>query len=308
MKKISIVTPTFNEEDNVELIIKEVHSIMKRLNFNYEHIIIDNNSNDRTQEIVKNIAKDNFNVKAIFNLRNFGWARSTFYGITQATGDAVILLAADFQDPPYLIEQFISSWEKGYKIVLGKKNKVEEKGLIKLARIFYYKLIKKISETNLTEDTIGFGLYDKLVIKELKTINDSNPYLRGLITEIGYPIHLLDYFQPIRKRGVSKVKLLEMYDIAINGIIKHSKLPLRFFTIIGFITSIFSIIFALIYFFYKILYWNEFTLGIAPIVIGLFALGSVNIFLLGLIGEYVLSILNQVRNIPIVYEKERINF
>ena len=144
MKKVSIVTPTFNEEDNIELIIKEVQSIMKRLNFDYEHIIIDNNSNDRTQEIVKNIAKDNFNIKAIFNLRNFGWARSTFYGITQASGDAVILLAADFQDPPYLIEQFISSWEKGYKIVLGKKNKVEEKGLIKLARIFYYKLIKKI--------------------------------------------------------------------------------------------------------------------------------------------------------------------
>jgi hypothetical protein len=221
---------------------------------------------------------------------------------------AVILISADFQDPISLIPEFINLWKQNNKIVLGKKISSEENILKFQIRKLFYKLINFLSEEKLTENTIGFGLYDQSVLRDLKKINDPYPYFRGLIAELGYQIKLIEYHQPLRKFGVSKMNMLSLYDIAITGIVKHSKLPLRIMTILGFVASFFSLIISLGYLIYKILFWNTFVAGVAPLVVGLFALGFLNIFILGLIGEYVLGILIHVRNIPHVFEKERINF
>ena len=320
MRKIIIVTPTFNEELNISNFILEVEKIMLSISVDYEHLIIDNSSTDKTQLIIKEIAEKKKNLKAIFNLKNFGWVRSTYHALIESSqlfnykdkqdnvDFAVILISADFQDPINLIPEFINLWKQNNKIVLGKKISSEENILKFQIRKIFYKLINFLSEQKLTENTIGFGLYDQSVLRDLKKINDPYPYFRGLIAELGYQIKLIEYHQPVRKFGVSKMNMLSLYDIAITGIVKHSKLPLRIMTILGFVASFFSLIISLGYLIYKILFWNTFVAGVAPLVVGLFALGFLNIFILGLIGEYVLGILIHVRNIPHVFEKERINF
>lgn len=309
MKKISIITPVFNEEDNIIELIDKVKSFLSSINnIIYEHIFIDNCSTDRSVQILRNVASDNKNIKVILNSKNFGYARSSFYGILQASGDAVILMSADLQDPPYLLKDFIKSWQNGKKIVLAQKRRTSESFLIKNARKIFYRLIKKISDTKLTIDTIGFGIFDRSIINEIRKINDPYPYFRGLITEISEEIHLVQYDQPVRKKGITKFKFLDMYDLAITGIVKHSKIPIRIFVLFGFFLSIFSLIIGVIYFVYKILNWDSFATGVAPLLIGFFILGSLQLFLLGLIGEYIISINSQVRNIPLVFEKERINF
>jgi glycosyltransferase involved in cell wall biosynthesis len=308
-KLISIVTPTFNEEQNIKLLCDEIRIKMSTYaNLDYEHIIIDNDSTDDTQKILRDCAKDDKKIKLIFNRRNFGWVRSFYHGLLQANGNAVIMLASDFQDPLELIDQYIKKWQNGSHIVLSKKVDSDENFLMKIIRKSFYKFLAKISQTKLTLNTTGYGLFSDKVVQELKKINDPYPYFRGLITELGFKIDFAEFYQPARTRGISKMKFNDLYDIAILGIVKHSKFPLRFITILGFVTSILSMLIAIIYFIAKLIFWESFSAGVAPLVIGIFGVGSLQIFLLGLIGEYVGTILTQSRNLPLVFEKERINF
>ena len=308
MTKISIVTPTFNEEDNIQKLCSSIKIEMEKLNMDYEHIVIDNCSTDKTIEKLKIICSKDQNVKAIINVRNFGHIKSPFHGILQSSGDACILMASDFQDPMELISMYIKKWQSGSKIVLGKKISSEENSLMFSIRKFFYKFLNKISETKLTENTTGSGIFDKSVINQLKKINDPYPYLRGLLNELSEEISVVEFDQPKRLSGKTKNNIFTLYDIGMLGIIKHSRAPLRLVTFLGFILSFFSLLTALIYFFYKLIFWNSFDVGIAPLVIGIFGFASIQILLLGIIGEYVGILLIHIRNLPLVQEKERINF
>jgi len=308
MTKISIVTPTFNEEENIQKICSGIKSEMEKLNINYEHIVIDNCSTDKTIENLKEICSRDKNVKVIINAKNFGHIKSPYYGILQSSGDACILMASDFQDPLELIPTYIQRWKSGAKIVLGKKTSSEENTFIFSLRKFFYKFLNKISETKLTENTTGSGIFDKSVINQLKNINDPYPYLRGLLSELSEEICIVEFNQPRRLLGKTKNNIFTLYDIGILGIIKHSRAPLRLVTFLGFVLSFFSLLTALIYFIYKLFFWSSFDLGIAPLVIGIFGFASIQILLLGIIGEYVGILLIHLRNLPLVIEKERINF
>ena len=309
MKKlISIVTPTFNEELNIERLCKSVSNEMSNLNYDYEHIIIDNNSTDKTIMILRKIASNDGKIKVILNTRNFGHLKSPVHGLLQSSGAAVILMSADFQDPPEMISKYIAEWENGYEVVLGQKDTSEENFFKHFTKKIFYKFIQLISEVPLMVNTTGAGIFDKKIIQQIKTINDPYPYFRGLLSEITSNIKLIKFHQPSRSEGKTKNNFYSLYDIGILGIIKHSKIPLRIMTFIGFCTSLMSIFVALYYLVKKILYWQSFDLGTAPLVIGLFLIASVQIFLLGFIGEYVMNILLQTRKLPLVIEKERINF
>ena len=251
MTKISIVTPTFNEEDNIQKLCSSIKIEMEKLNMDYEHIVIDNCSTDKTIEKLKIICSKDQNVKAIINVRNFGHIKSPFHGILQSSGDACILMASDFQDPMELISMYIKKWQSGSKIVLGKKISSEENSLMFSIRKFFYKFLNKISETKLTENTTGSGIFDKSVINQLKKINDPYPYLRGLLNELSEEISVVEFDQPKRLSGKTKNNIFTLYDIGMLGIIKHSRAPLRLVTFLGFILSFFSLLTALIYFFYK---------------------------------------------------------
>tara|TARA_B110001452_G_C15220104_1_gene422959 strand:+ start:513 stop:1439 length:927 start_codon:yes stop_codon:yes gene_type:complete len=308
MTKISIVTPTFNEEDNIQKLCSSIKIEMEKLNMDYEHIVIDNCSTDKTIEKLKIICSKDQNVKAIINVRNFGHIKSPFHGILQSSGDACILMASDFQDPMELISMYIKKWQSGSKIVLGKKISSEENSLMFSIRKFFYKFLNKISETKLTENTTGSGIFDKSVINQLKKINDPYPYLRGLLNELSEEISVVEFDQPKRLSGKTKNNIFTLYDIGMLGIIKHSRAPLRLVTFLGFILSFFSLLTAFTYFVYKLIFWNSFDVGIAPLVIGIFGFASIQILLLGIIGEYVGILLIHLRNLPLVIEKERINF
>ena len=308
MEKISIVTPTFNEEENIEKLCLGIKVEMEKLKIDYEHIVIDNCSTDKTINVLKSICTKDKNVKVIVNTKNFGHIKSPFYGILQSSGDACILMASDFQDPLELISKYIQKWKSGSKIVLGKKISSEENSLIFSVRKIFYKFLNKISETKLTENTTGSGIFDKSIINQLRNISDPYPYLRGLLNELGVEIDIVEFNQPKRKLGKTKNNIFTLYDIGMLGIIKHSRAPLRFVTFLGFLLSFFSLLTALIYFIYKLVFWNSFEVGIAPLVIGIFGFASVQVLLLGIIGEYVGILLIHVRNLPLVIEKERINF
>ena len=308
MSKISIVTPTFNEEENIQKLCLGIKDSMKNLNINYEHIVIDNCSTDKTIANLKKICSTDKNVKVIINTKNFGHIKSPFHGILQSTGDACILMASDFQDPLDLIPKYIKKWQSGSKIVLGKKITSEENSLIFSMRKFFYKFLNKISETKLTENTTGSGIFDKSIINKLKNIKDPYPYLRGLLSELGEEISVVEFNQPKRLSGITKNNIFTLYDIGMLGIIKHSRAPLRFVTFLGFVLSFFSLLTALVYFIYKLIFWNTFDLGIAPLIIGIFGFASIQVLLLGIIGEYVGILLIHIRNLPLVQEKERINF
>ena len=308
MKKISILTPTFNEAENIKELYENIKQEMSKLNYEYEHIVIDNDSNDGTVEILKDLCVNDKNLKVILNNKNYGHTKSPYYGILQTSGDATILMCSDFQDPPELIPKYVKLWEQGNKVILSQKEKTHENFVIKNLRIFYYKILSKISYSDLTINTTGSGLFDSTVISNLKKIEDPTPYLRGLLTEIEGNIKLLKYEQPRRKKGKSKNNFFSLLDLAMIALVKHSKFPLRLMTATGFAISIISIFVSMIFFFYKLLFWNSFNLGIAPIVIGLFFFSGFQIFLLGLVGEYISVILSHVRKLPLVTEKERINF
>ena len=311
MKKIiSIVTPTYNEELNIKKLVKEIGDIMISLKpkYDYEHIIIDNNSKDNTQKVLKEIAKTNNKIKVIFNNRNFGQIRSAFYGIIQASGDSVIFMNSDFQDPVDLIPKYIKSWEKGNLITMGQKISTNESIIMKNIRNVYHKILNNISKVNMPLYTTGSGIYDKKVIEFFKSVKDPYPYIRGLAAEMEEDIKLIQFKQPKRLYGKSTNNFFTLYDIAMLAITKHSTFPLRIMIFLGFIFSLISFFIATIYFIYKIIYWDSFDIGIGPIIIGMFGFFSITIMLIGLIGEYILLILSFSQNLPLVIEKERINF
>ena len=309
MKLISVVSPCYNEQENVAILYEQVKQQFELLpNYQYEHIFIDNCSTDNTVNILKEIAQKDKNVKIIINSRNFGHIRSPYYGMLQAKGDAVISLVSDLQDPPELIPELIQKWEEGYKIVCGVKKTSEENFLFFRLRRMYYGLVTKLSEVPLIKNFTGFGLYDQVVISQLREVKDNYPYFRGLICEIGFEKALIEYNQPVRKRGITKNNFFTLYDIAMLGITSHSKLPLRLATMSGFITAFLSLIAAIVYLILKIINWYSMPMGQAPLVIGLFFFASVQLIFIGIIGEYIGNIHTHVMNRPLVVEKERINF
>ena len=307
-KKISIVTPTFNEELNIEKLCIEIALEMKKLNYDYEHIVIDNLSTDSTVEILEKITKTDKNLKVIINSRNFGHIRSPIHGLLQANGDAAILMSADFQDPIDLISKYIKEWENGHLVVMGQKTTSDESKFKHYFKKLYYKFINAISEVPLLMDTTGAGLFDRKVIEVLRGVNDPYPYFRGLVSEVTNDVKLLPFHQPKRNKGSTKNNFYTLYDLGIVGIIKHSKIPLRIITFVGLVASFISLLISIIFLFRKLFNWNSFDVGIAPLIIGVFLIGSIQIFLLGFIGEYVMNILYHSRNMPLVIEKKRINF
>lgn len=309
MKLISVVTPCYNEGENVRELYERVKKVMSSLaEYRYEHIFIDNASIDRTVDILRKIIEHDRNVKVIINARNFGHIRSPYHALLQAKGDAVISIVADLQDPPEMIVNFIKKWEEGYKIAIGVKEKSEESPIFFAIRRLYYNVIGKLSETKLIKNFTGFGLYDQKIIEILRQIDDPYPYFRGLICDIGYERAEIPYVQPVRRRGFTKNNFYTLYDMAMLGITNHSKMPLRLATMTGFALAFFSLLVAFGYFFYKLIFWNSFSVGIAPLVIGLFFFGAIQLFFIGIIGEYIGSIYTQVLKRPLVVEKERINF
>jgi polyisoprenyl-phosphate glycosyltransferase len=309
MKHISIVTPCYNEEENVERLYSIVKVIFSKLKgYTFEHIFIDNASIDGTQEMLKKMADEDSKVKVIINSRNFGHIRSPYYGMLQANGDAVIMMAADFQDPPEMIPQFLKHWEAGYKIAIGVKNKSKEFPIMFLVRKIYYKLINKLADISMFENFTGFGLFDRKIVQILRAISDPYPYLRGMIAELGFDVAKVEFTQPRRERGITKNNFYTLYDIALLGITNHSKIPLRIAAFLGFLLSVGSLLVAMGYFVAKLVFWNHFSVGIAPLIIALFFFSSVQLFFIGIIGEYLGSIHTQVLNRPLVIEKERINF
>lgn len=308
MKLISVVTPCYNEEENVEEVYRRVKDVFKKLKkYRYEHLFIDNASTDSTLAKLRALVHNDKNVKVIVNARNFGPVRSPNYGLLQAGGDAAVLLVADLQDPPEMIAEMIRKWEEGYKIVVAVKKESGESRLMFTIRKMYYSVVTRLSETELIKNFTGFGLYDKRVIAILRTINDPYPYFRGLICDIGFERATLEYIQPARHKGFTKINLYTLYDVAMLGITNHSKVPLRLAAMLGFLFAVLSLIVAVGYLVYKLLLWNEFSLGIAPLVIGFFFFSSLQLFFIGIIGEYIGSIHTQVMRRPMVVEKERIN-
>lgn len=309
MKKISIVTACYNEEENVAALVEAVREEFKKLpEYDYEHIFIDNCSVDNTVPILKSICQKDKRVKVIINSRNFGHIRSPFYGLLEADGDAVMSLVADFQDPPELIKDFIEKWEEGYKIVVGvKKKSMERKGVFALRKI-YYRMVRKMAEVDLIDSFTGFGLYDEKIIEVLRQIEDPYPYFRGLICEIGFEKAFIEYEQPKRKKGKTKNNFISLFDMAMTGFTSTSKVPMRIATLSGFVMSLLSLIVMLIYLVLKLVKWYTFEAGTAPILIGVFFFASVQLFFIGVIGEYIAAINTRVIKRPLVIEKERINF
>jgi glycosyltransferase involved in cell wall biosynthesis len=310
MKKISIVSPCYNEEKNLQAVYSEVKAQFE-LNlkeYDYEHIFIDNCSTDSSPIILRELAANDKRVKVIFNSRNFGHIRSPVYGLYQATGDAVLLLVSDLQDPPTLIPEFVKRWEAGSEIVVGVKKESEESAVMFAIRGLYYNIINKISETKLVKNYTGFGLYDKKIIAILKSFDDPYPYLRGLIFKIGFKVDQIEYVQPKRKRGVTSNNFYTLYDMAMLGICTHSKVPLRVFTISGFTLATLSLLTSIIYLILKLIMWNSFQLGMAPLIIGVFFFASVQLFSIGIIGEYIGVLLTKIVKEPLAIERERINF
>jgi len=309
MTYVSIVTPCFNEESNLEELHERIRHVMSGLKkYKYEHIIIDNASTDQSVVVLRQIAKKDKHVKIIINTRNFGHIRSPYHAILQAKGDIVIALASDLQDPPERIPDFISKWEDGHKVVVGVKKQSEEPGMFYFLRTIYYRGLRMLSDVPLIENFTGFGLYDRTVLDVIREINDPYPYFRGLIADLGFERAEIIFNQPRRKRGISKNNFYTLYDLAMLGITNYTKIPLRLATMFGFLSALVSFFIGFVYLIYKFIFWYEFSLGSAPLVIGLFFLGSIQLMFLGIVGEYIGAIYTQVMHRPLVIEKERINF
>lgn len=309
MKKISVVTGCYNELDNVEELVEQVRAEFEKMpQYEFEHIFIDNNSTDGTQDKLRALAAKYDNIKCIFNVRNFGHIRSPYHGLLQAKGDAVISIVADLQDPPSKIPDFLEKWEAGYKVVVGVKPTSDEGRLMFWLRKFYYRLVTKIADVELIRNFTGFGLYDQCVLEQLRKLDEPYPYFRGLISELGYEVCQLEYHQPVRQHGKTKNNFYTNFDMAMLGITSHSKVPLRLATIGGFFLGAVSFVIALIYLFYKLIFWNHFELGMAPVIIGLFFFCGVQLFFIGLVGEYISTIFTKVQNRPLVIERERVGF
>ncbi len=310
MKTISIVTCCFNEEENILEFHRQLVEVMDDLKdrYAYEIIIADNNSSDSTPKILRDLAENDKNVKVIFNSRNFGPDRSGYNALMQASGDAVVALASDLQNPPGMIKQFIEKWEQGYKVVITVKTGSKEPFLFFLLRTIYYKTLAGLSNVNLYTHFTGFGLYDRQVIDILRNLQDPYPYFRGLIADIGFKPAIIEFVQPPRLHGKTKSNFQYLYEEAMLGLTSYTKVPLRLATIIGFIAAGVSFFIGLFYLVYKLLFWSSFTVGTAPVTIGLFFFASVQLIFLGLLGEYISMIYIHVLKRPLVFEKERLNF
>ena len=309
MKLISVISGCYNEEENIEEFSRRVCDVLENSgNHNYELILVDNASTDATQIKIKTIAAQNPKIKAIFNARNFGHIRSGYHALLQSSGDAAICIASDLQDPPEMIPQLIEEWKKGAKAVVCVKESSDESPLFFAIRRAYYALIGKLSETQLIQNFTGFGLYDRAIVDYCRKVADPYPYFRGQISEIGLPIKEIPYRQPQRKRGITKNNFFTLYDLAMLGITNHSKVPLRLAAMLGFAMALGSLCVALGYLICKLLFWYSFPVGTAPLMIGLFFFASVQLFFIGILGEYIGAIHTQVLNRPLVVEKERINF
>ena len=308
-KLISVVTPCFNEEGNVEELHRRIAAQFDKLpDYDFEHIYIDNASTDGTAAAIRRLASADFRIKAIFNTRNFGHIRSPIHAILQAKGNAVVSMASDLQDPPELIPEFVRQWEAGFKVGAGVKPRSKETPLMFALRKLYYATIGRIADVQLIPNFTGFGLYDREVIELVRRIDDPYPYFRGMIADLGFDHAEVPFEQPLRRRGVTKNNFYSLYDIAMLGITGHSKIPIRLATITGFVLSALSLLVAIAYLIYKLLYWNQFPLGVAPVLIGFFFFASVQLFLIGILGEYIANIHTQVQKRPLVVERERINF
>lgn len=309
MKKISIVSPCYNEEENLPELYRRINDVMStHPEYDYEIIWADNASTDGSRALIRKMCAEDKRLKAILNAGNFGQIRSPYNALLAASGDAVVFLCADLQEPPELIHDFIREWEHGAKIVCGVKPKSKESRVMFFLRRCYYKLIKAMSETPQIENFTGFGLFDRCVMDALKKFHEPYPYIRGLIAEVGYSRVEVPYEQQARLHGKTKNNLFTLYDYAMTGFVNHTKLPLRLATFIGFALAGLSLLAALIYFIYKLVYWNDFAVGLAPLVIGLFFFSSVQLIFIGVIGEYIGAIWTQVKNKPLAIEEERINF
>ena len=308
-KTISIVTHCYNEEDNVLNLYRTVRSIMAGYpQYDYEHVFIDNHSVDGTVDVLKSIAAEDTNLRIIVNARNFGHIRSPIHGLYQCRGDVIIGLASDFQEPPALIPQMIAAWEEGYLMVLCVKRSSGENGFVYWLRRQYYKTVERLSSVETIQNYTGFGLYDRRVIDIIKQFNDPYPYFRGIIAEISLPNKRLYFDQPARKRGITKNNFYTLYDIAMLGVISTSKVPLRLATFAGFGGAALSFFIAFIYLVLKLVYWKTFSVGVAPMLIGLFFIMSIQLVFMGIIGEYIGAIYTKVQQRPFAIEQERVNF
>lgn len=310
MEKVSIVIPTFNEEENVQLITEAViHEIDGNLpEYDYEILIIDNNSTDNTQQLIRKLCKGNKKIKAIFNEKNFGPDNSPYYGLLQASGDCVLLFCADFQDPVEMIHKLVHEWEKGYAVVTAIKSESQENKVIRLFRTLYYKLIKKISDTEIIEHFTGFGCYDKSFLAILRELEDPVPFLRGVVAEFAGNRSSIEYEQQKRKYGHSHIRFFTLYDMAMRSFTAYTKIGLRLASFLGYIVAAISVLVALFYFVKKLLNWDAFNFGIPAILIGMFFLGAVQLIFMGFMGEYILTINQRCMKRPLVIERERINF
>jgi glycosyltransferase involved in cell wall biosynthesis len=309
MQLISIVASCFNEEENVEPLYQKLcEQFLKLPQYRFEIILSDNASTDKTVDLIKAIAAKDNRLKLICNARNFGHVRSPLHAMMQTRGNAVIMMASDMQEPPELIPEFIRQWENGYKVVAGVKPQSNETPLMSAIRRIYYKTIGRLSEIQQIQNFTGFGLYDRKVVEIIRQIDDPYPYFRGLIADIGFKHAEVPYLQPKRLRGVTKNNFYTLYDMAMLGITSHSKLPIRLATMGGFTLSALSLFVALAYLTYKLLRWDNFSVGVAPILIGFFFFASVQLFFIGILGEYIAAIHTQVLKRPLVIEAERVNF
>lgn len=310
MKKLSILIPCYNEEENVRPISQAVVEILEKelSQYDYELVFIDNDSTDQTRPILRELCQGNPKIKAIFNAKNFGQFNSPYHGMLQVTGDCVITMVADFQDPVEMIPKYVKEWENGYKIVIGIKTSSKESRIMYFLRSCYYKTIKKLSDVEQIEHFTGSGLYDREFIEVLRKLNDPTPFLRGIVAELGFKRKEIPYEQPKRRAGKTHNNFYRLYDAAMLSVTSYTKVGLRLATFMGAFSAGVSMLVALVYLVMKLIWWDRFPAGMAPMLIGMLFLGSVQIFFTGLLGEYVLSINQRVMHRPLVIEEERINF
>ena len=310
MRRVTIVVPCFNEDDNVRELHRRLSEVVRPFagTYQFDFLLIDNASTDNTVAILREIAATDKRLRVIVNVRNFGQMRSPHHALLQTTSDAAIIMAADLQDPPELIPEFLAKWEEGYRVVVGVKSKSEESVFFYSLRSLYYRALRRLSDIELIEHFTGFGLYDRRVVEVLRTLDDPYPYFRGMIADLGFRSAQVRFLQPTRKRGVTKNNFYTLFDMAMLGFTNHSKVPLRMATFFGFVSGVVSFLVGLFYLAYKLAHWSAFTVGIAPLVIGLFFFASIQLVFLGILGEYVGAIHTHVQKRPLVVEAERINF
>ncbi len=310
MKTVSISVACYNEVGNLRELTEKIRTIFTEQlsDYNYQILFIDNDSTDGTRDLLRELcAEDPAHVAAIFNVHNFGSIRSSTHCLLQATGDCVVRMAADLQDPPELLVEFVRAWEAGHKIVLGIKKGSRENPIVYGIRKLYYALIRHITDINHIDNFVGFGLYDRSFIETLRSLHDPMPYLRGIVAELGFKYKPVYYLQPERKSGKSKFNFYRLYDYAMLGITSYSKIPLRLATFAGASIAFVSFLLGIVYLILKLVHWYTFRAGIAPLLIGMFFLGAVQLLFIGIIGEYILNINTRVLNRPLVIEEERIN-